>query len=109
MEINEFSLQLIDLMTPLMGVMLGIVIAFWVKDFASDIVKGLSFKYFGPFKEGDHVILDDHKAIVVKIGLIVTVFGCDDEVRGYIWRYIPNNRIGHLKLGKVVSARSKKT
>jgi small-conductance mechanosensitive channel len=108
METTEFSLQLIDLLTPFLTLLFGIMVALWVKEFAVDIVKGLSFKYFGPFREGDHVMLDDHKAVIVKIGLTVTVFGCDDKERGYIWRYIPNNRIGHLKLGKVISSHPKK-
>jgi len=87
--------------------MLGIVVALLIKDYATNIAKGISFKYFGPFREGDHVILDNHKAVVVKIGLTITVFGCNDDERGYIWRYVPNNRIGTLKLGKIISSAKK--
>jgi secreted PhoX family phosphatase len=36
--------------------------------------------------------------------MTVTVFGCDDPDKGYIWRYVPNDRIGYLKLGKIVSS-----
>lgn len=106
--INDFSLQLADLITPFFTMMAGIVIVFWIKDFAGNIAQGLSFKYFGPFKEGDHVMIDNHKAVIVKIGLSVTVFGCDDPERGYIWRYVPNDRIDNLKLGKIISSSSKK-
>jgi len=103
-QINEFSLQLIDLITPLLTILTGIVIALWFKELAVDIMKGLSFKYMGPFKEGDKCILDGHSAVVVKIGMTVTVFGCMDDERGqYLWRYVPNDKIGGLKLAKVIS------
>jgi len=105
MDIENLSLQLTDLVTPFLTMMIGITIALWIKDLASDIAKGISFKYFGPFKEGDKVILDGHKAVIVKIGLTISVFGCDDDEKGYIWRYVPNDRIGMLSLGKVISTK----
>jgi small-conductance mechanosensitive channel len=104
---NELSLQIADLATPFIVMMLGIIIAFWVKDVAVKIAEGMSFKYFGPFKEGDIVMLDGTKAVIVKIGLLLTVFGYDDEDRGYIWRYVPNEKIDNLKLGKVISTHKK--
>jgi small-conductance mechanosensitive channel len=107
MKLEDLSIQLADLATPFITVMLGIVVALLIKDYATNIAKGISFKYFGPFREGDHVILDNHKAVVVKIGLTITVFGCNDDERGYIWRYVPNNRIGTLKLGKIISSAKK--
>lgn len=85
--------------------MVGITFALWIKDLASDIAKGISFKYFGPFKEGDKVVLDGHNAVIVKIGLTISVFGCDDADKGYIWRYVPNDRIGMLQLGKIISTK----
>ena len=105
--LDQISLQLVDFMLPFMVVMMGIVVAMLIKDYATNIAKGISFKYFGPFKEGDHVILEDHRAVIVKIGLTITVFGCNDDKRGYIWRYVPNNRIGQLKLGKIISSAKK--
>ena len=58
------------------------------------------------FKEGDKVILDGERALIVKIGLTTTVFGIEKftgEFRGdYVWRYVPNERIDTLKLEKVV-------
>jgi len=101
--LEQLSLELADFMLPFMSVMMGIVIALLIKDYATNIAKGISFKYFGPFKEGDHVMLDDHRSVIVKIGLTITVFGHDDNKRGYIWRYVPNSRIGQLKLGKIIS------
>jgi hypothetical protein len=107
MKIGEFSLQIADLLNPFLTAMMVIIIGLLIKDLASEIASGISFKYFGPFKEGDKVVLDGHKAVIVKIGLTVSVFGCDDPERGYIWRYIPNDRIGTLKLGKVISSPKK--
>jgi len=104
MDIENLSLQFADIVSPFLVMMIGITIALWVKDLASDIAKGISFKYFGPFKEGDKVVLDGHKAVIVKIGLTISVFGCDDENKGYIWRYVPNDRIGMLQLGKIISS-----
>lgn len=107
MTINEISLQIGELITPFFIMMFGIVMVFWIKDWAGNIAHGLMFKFFGPFKEGDHVMLDDHNAVVVKIGLSTTVFGCNDDKRGYIWRYVPNDKIDNLKLGKVISKAKK--
>ena len=84
MNPNEFGLQIADLITPFIAMMVGIIIALWVKDFAVKVAAGMSFKYFGPFKEGD-------------------------IERGYIWRYVPNQKIAGLRLGKVVSNHRKET
>ena len=32
----------------------------------------------------------------------MTVFGVYDDEKHYIWRFVPNERIGGLKLGKVI-------
>jgi small-conductance mechanosensitive channel len=101
---EDLGLQVSELITPFLSMMAIIIIGLLIKDIAGDIANGLSFKYFGPFKEGDKCVLDGHKAIIVKIGMTVTVFGCDDPNKGYIWRYVPNDRIGYLKLGKIVSS-----
>jgi len=105
---EQLSLQLGELVTPFVVMMVVIIVGLVIKDIAGDIANGLSFKYFGPFKEGDKCVLDGHKAIIVKIGMTVTVFGCNDPEKGYIWRYVPNDRIGYLKLGKIVSTDTKK-
>lgn len=107
MKITELSLQFADFITPALGVMVVVIVGLLLKDIASDIANGLSFKFFGPFKEGDKVVLDGHSAVVVKIGMTVTVFGCNDPEKGYIWRYVSNERIGMLQLGKVISPNTK--
>jgi len=98
---QDFGLQISDLVTPFISMMVGIVVALWVKDTATQIAKGLAFKHFGPFNEGDHVILDGEKAVVVKIGGSMTVFGINNKY-GYMWRYIPNEKISNAKLGKLI-------
>ena len=76
--------------------------AFWFKDFAHNLMSGLKFKMNPAFNEGDHIILDDTDAIIVKIGLRESVFGVYGD-RGYTWRYIPNDRIKFHKLEKVIN------
>ena len=53
--------------------------------------------------EGDHVYLDGQLANIVKIGLSTTVFGIING-RGYVWRYVPNERIPTLKLEKIINS-----
>tara|TARA_B100000029_G_scaffold9313_2_gene9919 strand:+ start:15983 stop:16390 length:408 start_codon:yes stop_codon:yes gene_type:complete len=105
-ELSDLSLQLTDILMPWIGVLMSIMIAIWFKDWATKLAKGLAFKYNPQFKEGDKVILDGERALIVKIGMGETVFGItkkDGEFDGdYIWRYVPNDRIPFLKLEKVV-------
>ena len=74
-----------------------------VKDYAVSFMKGLFFRLFSPFDEGDKVLLEDQTAMIIKIGLNQTVFGVYGE-EGYTWRYVPNERIPYLKLEKVVDS-----
>ena len=102
----ELSNQLSELITPFIAALLMLVIALWFKDFATKIAKGLSFSMNKSFQEGDKVILDGERALIVKVGLTQTVFGItksNGEWDGdYVWRYVPNERIPYLKLEKVV-------
>ena len=102
----ELSNQLSELLTPFIVALLMLVIALWFKDFATKIAKGLAFSLNKSFQEGDKVILDGERALIVKVGLTQTVFGItksNGEWDGdYVWRYVPNERIPYLKLEKVV-------
>ena len=64
------------------------------------------FKLNKDFQEGDKVILDGERALIVKIGNSTTVFGIHksngDFEGDYCWRYVPNERISSLKLEKVI-------
>ena len=104
--LSDLSLGLTDILMPWIAVLMSIMIAIWFKDWATKLAKGIAFKLNPQFKEGDKVILDGERALIVKIGLTETVFGIT-KVSGewdgdYIWRYVPNDRIPFLKLEKVV-------
>ena len=103
---TDLTNQLSELITPFIVALLMLVISLWFKDFATKIAKGLSFSMNKSFQEGDKVILDGERALIVKVGLTQTVFGItksNGEWDGdYVWRYVPNERIPFLKLEKVV-------
>ena len=65
----------VELLMPFVGMLLVVVLVFMFKDFAMKFGKGLAFSLNSQFKEGDRVIIDDERAIIVKIGLTQTVFG----------------------------------
>ena len=85
---------------------IALMISFWLKDFIAAFVKGFMFRLNPTFQEGDKVILDHERALIVKIGITQTVFGVRKTVDGkkgeYCWRYVPNDRISFLKLEKVI-------
>ena len=87
-----------------------VVFGFMVKDFATKLSKGIAFSMNRQFQEGDHVLLDGERALIVKIGITQTVFGVTKvggELDGdYIWRYVPNERIDFLKLEKIIFDRT---
>ena len=95
-ELNDFYIQFI-------GFLLTMLLGLAVKDYAVSFMKGLFFRLFSPFDEGDKVLLEDQTAMIIKIGLNQTVFGVYGE-EGYTWRYVPTERIPYLKLEKVVDS-----
>ena len=103
---NAAALEITELLLPYIGMVMIVIIGFMIKDFATKLSKGIAFSMNKQFKEGDHVLLDDERALIVKIGLTQTVFGIQKthgEFGGdYIWRYVPNERIDFLKLEKIV-------
>ena len=100
------GLELAEMATPFLAALFALVVTLMFKDYATKIAKGMAFKMNPAFKEGDKVILDGERALIVKIGNTETVFGihkASGEFKGdYIWRYVPNERIPFLKLEKVV-------
>ena len=105
-EIALESAKITEFILPWIGILLSLIIAMWVKDFATSLAKGLKFKMNPAFKEGMSVILDGKDAIIVKIGATETVFGVYSD-RGYTWRYVPNEKISNLKLEKVINPKKK--
>ena len=105
-SIESLSTDLTELILPWVAVLMSAIIAFMLKDFVSSFSKGIKFKFNPQFREGDKVILDSERALIVKIGLTETVFGVtktSGEFDGdYVWRYVPNERISFLKLEKLI-------
>ena len=100
--IDGEALKLTQLLVPWIAILLSIMIAFWLKDFAQNFLVGLKFRMRRAFNEGDKVLLEGNDAIVVKIGIRDTVFGVYSD-KGYTWRYVPNEKIANLKLEKVIN------
>ena len=103
---NAAALEIPEFLLPYIGMVMIVIIGFMIKDFATKLSKGIAFSMNKQFKEGDKVVLDGERALIVKIGLTQTVFGIEKDsgqFRGdYVWRYVPNERIEMLKLEKVV-------
>jgi small-conductance mechanosensitive channel len=100
--IDGEAMKLTELLVPWIAILISIIIALWLKDFAQNFMIGLKFRMNGAFNEGDKVLLDGKDAIVVKIGLRDTVFGVYSD-KGYTWRYVPNVKIPNLKLEKIIN------
>ena len=94
-------MDLSTMLMPWITVLISLIVAIWLKDYATGLAKGMKFKMDPAFNEGDEVLLDGELAMIVKIGVTQTVFGVYSD-RGYTWRYVPNERIPMLKLEKVI-------
>ena len=92
-------MDLSTMLMPWITVLISLIVAIWLKDYATGLAKGMKFKMDPAFNEGDEVLLDGELAMIVKIGVTQTVFGVYSD-RGYTWRYVPNERIPMLKLEK---------
>ena len=95
--------QLTEFILPWVGILISFIIAIWVKDIATGLAKGIKFKMNPAFNEGDKVLLEGNDAVIIKIGISETVFGVYSE-KGYIWRYVPNERIHVLKIEKIINS-----
>ena len=100
------ALEITEFILPYIGMVLIVVFGFMLKDFATKMSKGIAFSMNKQFQEGDHVLIDGERALIVKIGFTQTVFGVtksNGEFDGdYVWRYVPNERIDFLKLEKII-------
>ena len=103
---NDFidgeSMTLATLLVPWIAILISLITALWLKDFAQNLMVGMKFRFNNAFNEGDKVLLDGHDALIVKIGIRDTVFGVYSD-KGYTWRYVPNVRIPMLKLEKIIN------
>lgn len=103
----DIELTLAEYITPFITALVALIFSLWIRDLGTKVVKGLAFKFSSNFNAGDKVILDGEEAIIVKIGLDMTVFGIhrkseDDDCYRYYWRYVANERIPFLHIEKVI-------
>ena len=99
---EQLGLDVTDLLMPWISVLISLLVAIWLKDYATSLAKGLKFKMNPAFNEGDEVLLDGELSMIVKIGTRETVFGVYSD-KGYTWRYVPNVKIPNLKLEKIIN------
>lgn len=100
-ELKTLSTEFAEYVLPWLAVLISIMVAMMVKDLATALTKGMAFRYSRQFSEGERVILDGEDAIITKIGIRQTIFGVYSE-KGYVWRFVPNERIQFLKIEKVI-------
>jgi len=100
------ALEMTEFLLPYIGMVMIVIFGFMLKDFATKMSKGIAFSMNKQFQEGDHVLIDGERALIVKIGFTQTVFGVTksggDFDTDYVWRYVPNERIDFLKLEKII-------
>lgn len=103
---NAAATEITEFLLPYIGMVMIVIIGFMIKDFATKLSKGIAFSMNKQFQEGDKVLIDGERALIVKIGITQTVFGIQ-KVHGdfdgdYVWRYVPNERIEFLKIEKII-------
>ena len=69
------ALEITELLLPYIGMVMIVIFGFMLKDFATKMSKGIAFSMNKQFQEGDHVLIDGERALIVKIGFTQTVFG----------------------------------
>ena len=103
---NAAALEITELLLPYIGMVMIVIIGFMIKDFATKLSKGIAFSMNKQFQEGDKVLIDGERALIVKIGITQSVFGIsksNGEFDGdYVWRYVPNEKIENLKIEKII-------
>ena len=83
-------------------VILGIVVGMAIRDMANNFVQGIMFKWNSHFKQGDHIIIDGDRGVIISVGYRQAVFRLHKDDGTVTWRYVPNARINVLRLEKVV-------
>ena len=103
---NAAAMEITEFLLPYIGMVMIVIIGFMIKDFATKLSKGIAFTMNKQFQEGDKVLIDGERALIVKIGITQSVFGIsksNGEFDGdYVWRYVPNEKIENLKIEKII-------
>lgn len=104
MNLNEISFGFIEMLQPLMAITLAMVIALALKDWASNLIAGLKFKWDEAWYEGQHCYLEGEEAIIIKVAHNETIFQVSNG-RGTVWRHVSNDRIKFLKIERCIDKR----
>ena len=99
--IQAMSTDFTTWISPLIAISLALVIGLALRDWATNLVLGLKFKFDEAWYEGAHCFIDDEPAIIVKIGIGETIFQILNG-RGMVWRHVSNERIKYLKIERVI-------
>ena len=102
MTVTQLSEHVTQLFLPIVATMMVVLFGLALKDAAAAIAKGMAFRFNGVFHEGDVVFLDGQRAIIVKIGILQSVFGVTKDDGTYCWRYVNNTKMDILKLEKIL-------
>jgi len=102
-SISDISFNFATWLSPILVVGITFVTVMMLRDSLTSIAKGMKFRFDPTFKEGDVVFIEGERAIIVKLGMMKTVFGVTKDDGTYCWRYIPNTRIEYLKLEKIIN------
>lgn len=85
--------------------LISITVALVAKDFLTRFVAGFFFYTNSNFSEGHHVYIDGEEAVIIKIGILTTIFKIKNG-RGETWRYVSNDMIRALKIERVITPKS---
>lgn len=83
----------------LIGGWITIIAGLLVKDLLTNFMHGIMFYFDKNFNEGDVVYIDDKEYIIVKNGVVNSVFLNEKTKK---WMYIRNSRLQYLRLEKDV-------
>lgn len=90
-------------LAPYMAMLFGLVVSLWIKEIGTNFAAGMAFRADTLFKEGDRVIVDNELAVIIKVGFRYTIFALDKDTDGKkVWRVVRNDRIGDIKLEKII-------
>lgn len=96
--LNQLNLEVSFLITGWISIIAGLLI----KDILGNLMYGLMFYFDKNFNEGDVIYLNGSKYIIVKNGIVNSVFLNDKEQR---WTYIRNNRLQYLQIEKDLNSK----
>jgi len=103
LTLASISTDISTWIVPFVQIGFTFVLILMTKDWLTSIAQGLLFSFNPTFNESDVVFLDGERAIIVKLGLLTTVFGISKPDGTYCWRYVPNTKVNNLKLEKIIN------